>query len=227
MSAIRVPTTTRRVPAGRSIVSPPTSRPFSASARSESRPLTVERTDHCAPEARHASDHEHRQRDEREIEIHRLCVDRQEVHVEPAREPCEHAGEREGDEPLPVHRDADGSRGRGVLPGGAEEATVTARLVAECNPDHEQCSERGLQQVGRLGYRREHVRPGSDLLVVPQEVVRDLEHPEGGDARCQTREAHRGEDRREAHRGRRSPLRGRARGCCRSCGRGETGTGTA
>ena len=48
-----------------------------------------ERSDDGAPEARHAADHEHRQRDEREIEVHRLGVERQQVHVETTRKACQ------------------------------------------------------------------------------------------------------------------------------------------
>ena len=47
------------------------------------------------------------------------------------------------------------------------------------------CSE-----IGRFGHRRERVRPGPDLLVVAQQVVRDLEHAEGGDTGREAREAH-------------------------------------
>ena len=72
-----------------------------------------QRADDRAPEARHAADHEHREGDEREIEVHRLRVDRQQVDVEPAGEPRERAGERERDQPLPVDRDADRTRCRG------------------------------------------------------------------------------------------------------------------
>ena len=75
-----------------------------------------QRSDDSAPEARRAADHEHRKGDEGQIEVERLGVQGQQVDVEPAREPRERAREREGDQPLPVDRDADRAGGGGVLP---------------------------------------------------------------------------------------------------------------
>ena len=45
-------------------------------------PRDGERPDDGAPEARHPADHEHRERDEREIEVERVGTGRQQVHVE-------------------------------------------------------------------------------------------------------------------------------------------------
>ena len=45
-------------------------------------------------------------------------------------------------------------------------------------------------QAGRLGHRRERVQAGPDPVLVLQEVVRDLEHAERGDAGGEPRQSH-------------------------------------
>ena len=108
-------TTTILVPAGTSRVHPSTSTPFSALGEEGVERADRERADDRAPEARRASDDEHRERDEREIEVDSVDVDREEVDVEPASEPRQEAGERERAEPLPVDRDTHGPGGRRIL----------------------------------------------------------------------------------------------------------------
>jgi len=80
------------------------------------------------------------------------------------------------------HRNAYRSGCRGILTGCPQEAPEAARLVAERDADHEHGADCRLEQIGRFGYGRERVRAGPDLLVVAQDVMRDLEHPERRDA---------------------------------------------
>ena len=63
------PTTTSRVPAGRSSVPPKSETPFSALREERVERADRERADDRAPEARRAADDEHRERDERQVEI--------------------------------------------------------------------------------------------------------------------------------------------------------------
>ena len=78
--AISAPTTTSRVP-GRQVERAPEDRrsPFSACGEERVERADGERSDDRAPEARRAADDEHRERDERQVEIHRLGVQRQQV----------------------------------------------------------------------------------------------------------------------------------------------------
>ena len=125
--AISAPTTTMRLPDGRSI-------PDGAVLGLGEQRVEAgdgERADDRAPEARHASDHEHGERDEREVEVHGVDVDRQVVDVQPAGEAGERAREREGDETLTVHRDADRARRRRVVARGAQLAAEATHLVDE------------------------------------------------------------------------------------------------
>ena len=164
--------------------------PFSGLGEQRVEAADRESADDGAPEARHAPDHEHRERDEGEIEVDGLGVDREQMNVQAAGEAREDSGERERDQPLLVDGDADGACGGRVFTRRSQKAPEAARLVAECDADHEERADRGLEEVGRLGHRRERVRARPDLLVVAQEVVGDLENPEGGDACGEAREAH-------------------------------------
>ena len=80
-----------------------------------------ERADDRAPQARRAADDEHGERDEGQIEVHRLGVERQQVDVEAAGEPGDRAREGEREQPLPVDRDA-GGRGGGAGPRASRAA---------------------------------------------------------------------------------------------------------
>ena len=113
-------------------------------------------------------------------------------------------------EPLAVDRDADGARGGRILARRAQLAPEPAALVRERGDDHEHSADGRLQDVGRLGYGRERVQPGPDLLVVAEEVVRDAEHRERRDSRGETREPHQrqaDEEREDAAHGRRDQER--------------------
>ena len=95
-----------------------------------------ERAEHRAPEARGAAEDEHRERQERQLEVDRIGRDRAEdVHVEPAREAGERARERERPEPLAVHVDADRLGRRRVLARGAQHAPEAAALVGVGDAD--------------------------------------------------------------------------------------------
>ena len=83
------PTTTIRVPDGQVDREAADVEPVLGLGEQRVEAADGERADDGAPEARHPADHEHRQRDEREIEVHRLGVERQQVHVEATREACQ------------------------------------------------------------------------------------------------------------------------------------------
>ncbi len=91
-SAISALTTTILVPAGTSTVRPASSMPFSALARTESSALTASAPTTAPQRLVDPADDEHGERDERQVEVDGVDVDREEVDVEPAREPREEAG---------------------------------------------------------------------------------------------------------------------------------------
>ena len=213
-AAMSTPTTTSRVPAGRSIGDAGDREAVLGLGEQRVEAGDRERTDDGAPEARHAADDEHGERDERQVEVDEVDVQRQQVDVEPAGEPGHGAGETEGDQPLPVHGDADGAGRRRVLAGGAQLAPVAAALVGEGDGDRDQGGDPRLDDVGRLGHRREHVQPGPDLLVVAEDVARDLEHREGRDAGREPGEPH---QRQAGEQGEHAPDGGGDRAATRRC----------
>src|SRR5579884_1613773 len=145
-------------------------------------PADRERADDRAEQAAGAAHDEHRERQERQVEVQRVDLDRQQVDVQPAGKPRERAGERKGEQSLPVDRDACRGRRRRVLAGGAQHAPEAAALVGERKADADQRADRRLPDPRRLRDRGERVQAGADLLVVAQHVVRDLEHAERRDA---------------------------------------------
>ncbi len=153
-------------------------------------PADRERPDNGAEQARRTPDHEHRERDERQVQVDRLGLHRQQVDVEAAGEPCEQSREREGDQPLDVDRRTDRPRGRVVLARRAQQPPKAAARVDERDHDRDQRAESSLAQTRRLRDRRERVQARPDPLLVAQQVVRDLEHSERGDARGQSGEPH-------------------------------------
>ena len=79
---------------------------------------------------------EHRERHERQLEVHLVGGDRAEhVDVEPAREPGERTGERERPEPLAVDVDPDRLRRSRILARRAQLAPEPAPLVRERDGD--------------------------------------------------------------------------------------------
>ena len=109
---------------------------------------------------------------------------------EPAGETRESAGERERHEPLAVHGNANRPRGRRILAGCPKQATEPARLVRKGDGDDDDRSDGGLEEACRLGNGRERVQARPDLLVVAEDVVRDLEDAEGRNACREPRQAH-------------------------------------
>ena len=114
-----------------------------------------ERADDGAPQARHAADHEHRERDEGQIEVERVGAGGQEVHVEAAGEPCQQPRDGERDEPLPVDGDPHRAGRGGIVPCRPQLPPEPASLVHERGDDDEQRADRRLKQAGRLGNRGE------------------------------------------------------------------------
>src|SRR4029079_7320521 len=99
-----------------------------------------------------------------------------ESHCRAHRNPEKETPEGKRPEPLSIDGDTHSTSGGRILARRAELASKTAPLVAARRADHEQRADRRLQEVGRLGHRRERVEARSDLLVVPEDVVRDTEH---------------------------------------------------
>ena len=197
-----------RVPAGRSIVDRRRrgrSRPRRAASRG---PQTASAPTTAPQQARHAADHEHRERDEGQIEVERVGADRQQVHVEPAGEPCQGAREGERHEPLPVDGDPDRAGRGGIVPRRAQLPPEPASLVRERGGDRRAsapivaCS----RPVVSGTERERRSAPGPIFVRVAEDVVRDLEHGERRDAGREPREAHQ----RRARRGARTPRRPRA-----------------
>ena len=154
-SPIRKPTTTMRVPCGQ--VDRPTGDAEAVLGLRQQRVETRdrERADDGAPQARHPADHEHRERDEGQIEVERIGAGGQEVHVEPAGEPCQKPRDGERDEPLPVDGDPDRAGRGGIVPCRPQLPPEPASLVHERGDDDEQRADRRLKQAGRLGNRGE------------------------------------------------------------------------
>ena len=92
--------------------------------------------------------------------------------------------------PLPVDRHTDGPRRGRVLTGRAQKAPETAGLVPECNADDEKAPMVAWRRSVVSGTDENTFDTGPDLLVVPEDVVGDLEDAEGGNSGCQPREAH-------------------------------------
>ena len=169
-------------------------------------PAHDERPEVGAPEAGRSSDDEHREGQEREVEVHLAARDRAEhVHVQRAREPRERTRERERPQPLTMDVDADACRRGGILARCAQHAAEAALLVCERDRDHDQHSDDGLHASGGLRHERERRRSRSDRRPVVQEVERDLQHREGGDARRQTGQPH---QRKAEHEREHAPERG-------------------
>ena len=131
ISAISAPSMTSRDPSGRSSVKP-TPIPSSALPSSESRPLTASAPTTAPQRLVIAADDEHRQRQERQLEVDLLGRDRAEhVHEQAAGEAAERAGERERPEPLPVDADPDRLRRGGILTRRPRLPAERAALVGE------------------------------------------------------------------------------------------------
>ena len=145
------------------------------------------RPDHGPPEARRAADYQHCERDERQVKVQRLGVQRQQVDVESAGERGQPSREHEGDQTLPVDGNSHRPRCRRILPRGAQEPPEPAVLVRPCNRDRDHCRNGGLEQTGRLRHGRERRHAGPDRLPVAEDVVRDLEDGERRDPGCEPR----------------------------------------
>ena len=104
------------------------------------------------------------------------------MHVETAGKACEDAGEHERGQALPVDGDSRRRRRSGVLARRAQHPAEAAALVAEGDRDRDQRADRRLPDARRLRHRGERVQTGPDLLVIPEQVVRDLEDGERRDA---------------------------------------------
>ena len=115
---------------------------------------------HRAPQARDAADDEHREREERQLEVDLVGGDRAE-HVDVQRRPRSPASAPES---ANAHRRCrwtsipDRLRRRRVLARRAQLAPEAAALVRERDRDHDERADRRLQQSGRLGDERERRR---------------------------------------------------------------------
>ena len=147
-------------------------------------------SDDGAPEAGRAADHEHRQREEGEVQIDGLGIYGKQVDVEAAREPGQRARQHERDQPLAIHGHPNRARRRGVFARRAQQPAEPAASVCERDHHGERCPERGLQEPCRLRDRGERVQTRPDLFPVAQDVVRDLEDAERRDPCSQAGEAH-------------------------------------
>jgi len=146
--------------------------------------------DDGTPEAGGATNHQHREGDERQVEIDRVDVDRDEVDVEAARETGQEPGERERREALTVDRDADRARRRGIFPCSAKLPPEPASLIREGRNDDQHGADGRLHEIRGLGHRGERVQARADFLVVAKDIVRDPEHSERGNACGQARQSH-------------------------------------
>ncbi len=153
-SAITALTTTMRDPDGRSIVLPNSVIPSSISAEHRVEAAHEQCADDRAPQAGRAADHEHRQRDERQVEIDRVDVDRDEVDVQAACEPGQEPRERERREALAVDRDADRASRRGILAGRAKLPPEPASLIGERGDDDKHGPDGRLHEIGGLRHGR-------------------------------------------------------------------------
>ncbi len=63
-------------------------------------------------------------------------------------------------------------------------------MIRERGDDDGDGADRSLAEVGGLGHGGERIQPGPDLLVVAEDVVRDLEHGERGNAGGEPGEPH-------------------------------------
>ena len=79
--------------------------------------------------------------------------------------------------------DVDPGRSRGcrILSRRPQLPPEAASLVRERSDDDRDRTQRRLQEAGRLRNRRQRQRTGTDLLPVPEDVVRHAENGEGGD----------------------------------------------
>ena len=129
-SAISAPSRTSLEPSG-SVSLKPMCTVFSASPRNESTPLTSSAPTTAPHRLAHSADHEHRERDEGQLEVELVGGDAAElVDEEPAGEGRERAAQREGDEPLAIDVDPARLRRGRILAGRAQLAPEAAALVA-------------------------------------------------------------------------------------------------
>ena len=133
--------------------------PLSALRRNESRALTA-RAPTTAPQASDAADDEHRQREEREIEVDVPGLERSGKVDESLPANPERPGQRECPEPFPADVDAGRAGGGGVLASRTQLAPEAASLVREGDDDHRDGAQRRLEEAGRLGNRGQRQRSG-------------------------------------------------------------------
>ena len=197
---IRAPSTISAVPAGTVRCHPNTLDGVHRGREEGVDAVHGERADDRAEQASGASDDEHRQRDERQIEIQVVRRERLQVDVEAAGEAREPAREREREQPLPVDRDPGRRCRRRILTGRTQHPAEARALVGVGHGYADQGADRRLPDPGRRGNRGEVVQGRADETLVIEHVVRDLEHGERRDTGGEAREPHQRQPDRERER---------------------------